>query len=230
MNIGGFQKTSLLDYPDTISAIIWTIGCNFRCPFCYNKNLVLGNVQPIPEEEILAFLKKRSGLLEGLVITGGEPLMQEDIVGFCQQVKKLDYLIKIDTNGTYPKRLQELLDHTLVDYIAMDIKAPQKKYHQLTGVKTPLARIKQSIDLITKAGIAYEFRTTVVPELLTKDDIVAIAQWIQGSERYYLQQFKINPPLVSLKAEQIKPYPPAYLKEIIAEIQPYVDHCELRGV
>ena len=110
MRIGGFQKTSLLDYPDCISAIIWTIDCNFRCPFCYNKNIVFAKVEPIPEEEVLSFLKKRKGLLEGLVVTGGEPLLQEDIVDFIKKVKKLDYLVKIDTNGTFPEGLKEIID------------------------------------------------------------------------------------------------------------------------
>src|SRR5512136_682372 len=135
MNIGGLQKTSLLDYPDLISAIVWTVGCNFRCPFCYNKDLVLGKVENIAEEDVLSFLKKRKGLLEGLVISGGEPLIQNDIIQFCEKVKKIGYLIKIDTNGINPEVLQELIDKKLVDYIAMDIKAPKEKYNDLTETK-----------------------------------------------------------------------------------------------
>ena len=142
MKIGGIQKTSLLDYPDTISAIIWTIGCNFRCPFCYNKDIVFGKVETISEEEVISFLEKRKGLLEGLVISGGEPLMQKDIVQFAEKVKKLGYLIKIDTNGMYPDKLRQLIDKKLIDYIAMDIKAPKNKYDNLTGVKTDIKKIE----------------------------------------------------------------------------------------
>ena len=153
MKIGGLQKTSLLDYPDTISAIVWTVGCNFRCPFCYNRDIVLGNVELISEDEVLSFLKKRFDMLEGLVITGGEPLIQADIVEFAEKIKKIGYLIKIDTNGMYPEKLKELIDKKLVDYIAMDIKAPKKKYETLTGVKTDIKKIEKSIDIIKNSGV-----------------------------------------------------------------------------
>ena len=158
MNIGGLQKTSLLDYPDTLCAIIWTMGCNFRCPFCYNKQLVLKKTEIIPEEEILYFLKKRKGVLEGLSISGGEPLLQENIVNFIEKVKKMNYLIKIDTNGAFPGKLKELIDKKLVDYVSMDIKAPKKKYDKLAGVKTNILKLEQSINLIKNEGIAAEER------------------------------------------------------------------------
>ena len=145
MKIGGFQKTSLLDYPDQLSAIIWTIGCNFKCPFCYNKNLVDGKVESIPEEEVLSFLEKRQDMLDGLVISGGEPLLQKDIVQFTEKVKKLGYLIKIDTNGMYPDELKELIDKKLVDYVAMDVKAPKNKNDKLVGVKADVKKIEKSI-------------------------------------------------------------------------------------
>jgi pyruvate formate lyase activating enzyme len=127
MKIGGFQKTSLLDYPDRISAIVWTSGCNFHCPFCYNKNLALGTAELFPEDEILSFLSKRKEQLEGVVISGGEPLVQEDIVDFIEKIKDLKFLVKIDTNGQFPEKLRELLEEQLVDYIAMDVKAPRGK-------------------------------------------------------------------------------------------------------
>ena len=187
MKIGGFQKTSLLDYPDTISAIIWTAGCNFRCPFCYNKNIVFGSVGLFSEDEILSFLKQRQGLLEGLVISGGEPLLQEDIVGFIQKVKQLGYLVKLDTNGMFPERLRELLDDKLVDYVSMDVKAPKDKYDKLAGVKVDISSIEASIDLIRGSSLEYEFKTTFVPDLLKKDDIVDIAKWLEGSNRFFLQ-------------------------------------------
>lgn len=228
MRVGGFQKTSLLDYPDCISSIIWTIDCNFRCPFCYNRNLVFGNIKPIPEEDVLSFLKKREGLLDGLVISGGEPLLQEDISDFAKKVKKIGYPIKVDTNGMYPERLKELIDNKLIDYIAMDIKAPKQKYSKLAGVKINLSKLEQSIDIIKNSAPKYEFRTTFVPDLLKKEDIIEIAKWLEGAEMFYLQQFRINPPLISLKMEKIIPYPEKYLIETLEEIQPYFKNCHLR--
>lgn len=230
MNIGGIQKTSLLDYPDIISAIIWTIGCNFRCPFCYNKDIVLGNVQPINNEEVISFLKKRRGILEGLVITGGEPLMQNDIANFCEKIKKIDYLVKIDTNGMYPEKLKELIDKNLIDYVAMDIKAPRIKYEKLTNVKVNIKKIEESIKILQDSKLDYEFRTTFVPELLTKNDIIEIAKWLKGSKRYYLQQFKSNTPLVSAKFEDVLPYPTKELIDILKEIKSYFDICGVRGI
>ena len=141
MKIGGFQKTSLLDYPDRISAIVWTSGCNFRCPFCYNKNLAFGNAELFPMDEILSFLSKRKEQLEGVVISGGEPLIQEDIVDFVEKIKELGLLIKVDTNGAFPEKLSELLEKQLVDYVAMDVKAPREKYHQLTGIDVDILKI-----------------------------------------------------------------------------------------
>ncbi len=229
MKIGGFQKTSLLDYPDYISAIIWTIGCNFQCPFCYNKNIVLGNVKPIPEEEILSFLKKRKELLEGLVITGGEPLLQEDIIDFILKVKKLKYLIKIDTNGTFPEKLKEIIDKNLVDYISMDIKAPQNKYNKLAGVTVNLKDIKQSIEIIQNNAPDYEFRTTFVPGLLKKEDLLEIAKWLKGSKRFYLQQFKSDIPLLSAKLDNVVPYSREDLITTLEEIKPFFKTCDLRG-
>jgi len=231
MKIGGLQKTSLLDYPDCISTIIWTIGCNFRCPFCYNKNLALGkNTEIYSEEEIFSFLNKRKGLLEAVVITGGEPLLQEDIVVFANKIKKLGYLLKIDTNGCYPEKLQELLNKKLVDYIAMDVKAPKQKYEQLTDTKTDLTKIEKSIKIIKTDAPDYEFRTTFVPQLLKKEDIIEIAKWLNGAKNYYLQQFRKNPPLLSTKFNDVMQYPKEYLIETYNEIKPYFKKSGTRGI
>jgi len=230
MKIGGIQKTSLLDYPNSISAIIWTVGCNFRCPFCYNRDIVLGNVTLVPEEEVLAFLQKRKGLLEGLVISGGEPLMYEDITAFIKKVKNLGYLVKIDTNGMHPEKLKELIDQKLVDYVAMDIKAPKNKYDKLTGVKTDIEKVEKSIEIIKNSAPDYEFKTTFAPGLLTKEDIVEIAKWLEGSKRFYLQQFKNDVPLISPKLQNVVPYPKEKLIETLKEIKPYFKFCEVRGV
>jgi pyruvate formate lyase activating enzyme len=230
MKIGGFQKTSLLDYPDRISAIVWTSGCNFRCPFCYNKNLALGTAELFPQEEILSFLSKRKALLEGVVISGGEPLLHDDIVDFVKKIKNLRLLVKIDTNGTFPERLSELLEQQLVDYVAMDVKAPKKKYQQLTDVKIDLTKIEASIDLLKTKAPAYEFKTTFIPGLLTKEDIIEIAQWLKGADTYYLQQFKINRPLLSSTLEATIPYPREYLLDTLKEIKPFFKRCTVRGV
>ena len=230
MKIGGIQKTSLLDYPDIISAIIWTVGCNFRCPFCYNKDIVFGNVQLISENEVISFLEKRKGMLEGLVITGGEPLMHKDISDFCEKVKKMSYLIKIDTNGMYPEKLKDLIYKKLVDYVAMDIKAPKKKYEKLTNVKVSIKKIEESIKILKNSNIDYEFRTTFVPELLTKDDILEIAKWLKGSKRFYMQQFKQISPLISAKFQDVSPYSKEVLIDTFEGIRSYFDICEVRGI
>jgi len=230
MKIGGFQKTSLLDYPDAISAIIWTVGCDFRCPFCYNKDIVLGKVEDIPEEEIFSFLEKRKGLLEGLVISGGEPLMQDDIAEFAEKVKKLGYLIKIDTNGMHPKKLKELIEKKLVDYISMDVKAPKKKYDKLSGIKTDIKKIEESIEIIKNSGLQYEFKTTFAPDLLTKEDVISIAKWLDGSKRFYLQQFKNNAPLISSKLQNVEPHSKDKFIETLNDIKSHFEICEVRGI
>jgi len=230
MKIGGFQKTSLLDYPDRISAIVWTSGCNFRCPFCYNKSLALGAAELFPQDEILSFLSKRKALLEGVVISGGEPLLHDDLIDFIKRIKDLRLLVKIDTNGAFPERLSELLEQQLVDYVAMDVKAPKKKYPELTGVGTDLSKIEASIDLLKTKAPAYEFKTTFIPGLLTKEDIIEIAQWLKGADTYFLQQFKIKTPLLSPTLETIVPYPREYLVETLKDIQPFFKRCKVRGV
>jgi pyruvate formate lyase activating enzyme len=230
MKIGGFQKTSLLDYPDEISAIIWTIGCDFRCPFCYNRDIVLGKARNVSEEEVLTFLQKRKGLLDALVISGGEPLMHGNIAAFIKKVKDLGYLVKIDTNGMHPEEIKGLIDQKLVDYVSMDIKAPKNKYDKLTGVKTDIDKIEKSIEIIKNSAPDYEFRTTFAPELLTKEDILEIAKWLEGSKRFYLQQFKNDVPLISPKLQNVAPYPKEKLIETLKEIKPYFKFCDVRGI
>ncbi len=230
MKIGGFQKTSLLDYPDRISAIVWTSGCNFRCPFCYNKNLALGTAELFPQDEIVSFLSKRKALLEGVVISGGEPFLQDDLVDFIKKIKNLRLRVKIDTNGAFPERLNELLEQQLVDYVAMDVKAPKKRYSELTGVKMDLSKIEASIELLKTKAPAYEFKTTFIPGLLTKEDIIEIAQWLKGADAYFLQQFKIKAPLVSSTLETAEPYSRDYFLGTLKEIKPFFKRCAIRGV
>lgn len=230
MKIGGIQKTSLLDYPNKLSAIIWTVGCNLRCPYCYNKQLLDNNsVQIIKEEEVILFLKKRKGKLEALSITGGEPLLHDDIFNFISKIKKIGYLIKIDTNGTFPNKLKKLIDEDLVDYISMDIKAPINKYNILSGKNVKIKNIQKSIELIKNFSKSYEFKTTIIPSLLNKNDIIEIAKWLEGADQYYLQQFKNESQLISKKLEEIEPYQKEYLIEIIDKIKPYFKNCNFRG-
>ncbi len=230
MKVGGLQEISLLDYPDHISAIVWTIGCNFRCPFCYNTELVKETANEIPINELLKFLNSRKGLLEAVVITGGEPLLQKDIQDFLIKIKKLGFLVKVDTNGMYPKRLENLIDHQLIDYVAMDIKAPPEKYALLSGCKVDIKKIEQSIKIIKDKAVDYEFRTTIIPKFLTKNDIQKIAEWLKNAKRYFLQQYKHNVPQLNMNNTDKSPYESTYLKEIRDSVAPFFQTCVIRGL
>ena len=192
MILGGFQKLTLLDYPGKIAATVFTVGCSFRCPFCHNPELVNLRLAHNEESEkaFFEFLEKRKGKLEGVCITGGEPTIQPDIVEFIQKIKKLGFLVKLDSNGTRPDVLKKLIDQKLVDYIAMDIKNKLEKYDVTTGSKVDKDRIRLSVNLIRNSRIPYEFRTTVVPGLHTEKDFLEIAKWINGAEAYYLQEYR----------------------------------------
>lgn len=191
MLIGGLQKTSFIDYPGKIAAVIFTRGCNFHCPYCHNPELVdpqeFGELLSLVEIE--TFLKKRKGLLEAVVVTGGEPTLQSGLDAFLQKIKEMGYLIKLDTNGSRPEVLKRLLAQNLVDYIAMDVKAPLEKYKKVSETKIEPMLIRQSIELIKKGEVKYEFRTTCVKGLLTKEDILAIGKLLAGAEKYVLQPF-----------------------------------------
>ncbi len=191
MKIGHIQKTSLIDYPGKITAIIFTMGCNFSCPYCHNPELVDPKrfVQPLDEDEVIAFLKKRAGQLDAVVITGGEPMIHADLIEFMKKIKEMGYLIKLDTNGTNPDMLRRATEEGIVDYIAMDIKAPLERYEMVTRTAVNTKAIKSSIDLIMNAGLPYEFRTTLVKSLLKPEDILTIGRMIKGADTYILQHF-----------------------------------------
>ncbi len=230
MMIGGLQETSLLDYPGKIAAIIWTVGCNFRCPFCYNKQLVFSETEEMPLQTIFDFLEKRRGKLDAVSITGGEPLLHEEIYEFIRAIKEKGYLVKIDTNGTFPQRLEKLLVDCLIDYVSMDVKATKEKYTQVAGIPVDFSSIERSIQIIQKNAPEYEFKTTVVPRFHKKADILQIAQRLQGSKRYYLQQFKVDSPLISDELLSERPYDKKILLDICDEIQPFFEHCSVRGI
>lgn len=185
--IGGIQKTSLIDYPEKISAIIFTQGCNFRCPYCHNPELIEGKGET--ENGVLEFLKTRIGKLDGVVITGGEPTLHKDLPEFISKIKSMGFAIKLDTNGTNPLMLEKLIREKLIDYVAMDIKAPINKYSEVTCTKVSTDSILKSIDILKNSNIDYEFRTTVVKSQLTLGDFEKIGELIKGVKKYYLQKF-----------------------------------------
>ncbi|PIT88617.1 MAG: anaerobic ribonucleoside-triphosphate reductase activating protein [Candidatus Magasanikbacteria bacterium CG10_big_fil_rev_8_21_14_0_10_36_32] len=191
MIIGGWQKFSLIDYPGKVSAVIFTQGCRFRCPFCHNPELVVPEkfTESVSIEEVLNFLNSRKNQLDGIVISGGEPTVHSDLPDFISQIKKLGFLVKIDTNGSCPDNLEYLIKHHLVDYVAMDIKSPLFKYKAHTNSNINEEHIKKSIEMVKNSGLDYEFRTTVVKEQLSPEDLFAIGQTLSGSKRYILQKF-----------------------------------------
>ncbi len=191
MKIHGLQKMTLLDFPGRVACTVFLGGCDMRCPFCHNAELIDGSAEPVMDEnELLAFLEKRRGLLDGVAFTGGEPTLRKDLPGLFRRIKAMGYPIKLDTNGLHPDRLKALLDEGLVDYVAMDIKNSPEKYALTAGLDTvDLDKIQQSIDLLKNGAVDYEFRTTVVDELHEAADFAKIGVWIAGAKAYYLQAF-----------------------------------------
>jgi pyruvate formate lyase activating enzyme len=191
MQIGGLQKVSLIEYPGKISAIAFTQGCNFRCPYCYNPELVDPDLygKCVSEEAVFSFLEKRKGKLDGVTITGGEPTIHHDLIDFIKRVRKIGYLIKLDTNGSYPDVLEQLISGQLVDYIAMDVKGPLHKYKTVTKSKIDEDKIRQSIEMIIKSGVTHEFRTTIPKKLLNETDLLEMGKLLRNASRYILQQF-----------------------------------------
>lgn len=197
--IGGLQKSSLIDYPGKISAIVFTQGCNFRCPYCHNPELIKGNREQetvnwkLNVSSVIEFLSSRIGKLDGVVISGGEPTLHSDLPEFIKEIKDLGFLVKLDTNGTNPMMLSKLLDSNLIDYVAMDIKAPIEKYESTVCASVDTENILKSIELLKfKSGIhsiGYEFRTTVINSQLSVQDFEKIGKLIEGAEKYYLQKF-----------------------------------------
>jgi len=229
VRIGGLQKVSFIDYPGKISAIIFTQGCNFRCPYCHNPELVDSSLfdEPLDIEEIFSFLKSRKGKIDGVVITGGEPTIQPDLKEFIKEIKQMGFFVKLDTNGTNPDVVRELLRDRMIDYIAMDIKAPLEKYKDVVRVNLNIDDIKESISLIMSSSIDYEFRTTICKKLLDKDDIIRIAKQIKGAKLYVLQKFVKSKTLDPFFDDEI-PYSDEELLELKKEIERYVNKCAIR--
>ena len=223
MNIAGVQKVTLLDYPGKVACEIFTQGCNFDCPFCQNSSLIpITNTGEFSEEEIFEYLNLRKNILDGVVITGGEPTVQKDLKGFIKKIKDLGLLVKLDTNGGNPKVLQELIDEDLVDYVAMDIKNIFNKYNITAGKKINLDNIKKSIEILKASKIDYEFRTTIIKEMHSLDDIVSICKLV-GNAKYYLQNFEdsenvIDHSLHGFSREELL-FIDKYLKDVFPNVE-----------
>ena len=187
--IGGFQKTSLLDFPQKIACIVFTPRCNFQCGYCHNPELNGKKEAVIELPSFFSFLESRKGKLDGVVITGGEPTLQKGLYQFIFEIKSMGFAVKLDSNGSNPEILKKLINDKLIDYVAMDIKAPFDKYHDVIKTKIPLENIKESIDFLLKGNVDYEFRTTVVKEQLSFDDFEKIGELIKGANKYFLQKF-----------------------------------------
>ena len=229
MQILGLNKTTLLDYPEHVAATVFTGGCNFRCPFCHNMDLVLGEVEPaLSTEDFFAFLEKRKGILDGVCITGGEPTLQKDLPDFIRGIRDKGYLVKLDTNGYRPKVLEELLRENLLDYVAMDIKSSVENYPRVTGMADlDVTGIQESVSLLKSAGIPYEFRTTVVKGLHRIDEFDEIERWLQGAEAYFLQAFRENE---KVPDKSLSSFSEAEMREMKQLAERYIERVELRGI
>ncbi|WP_029502737.1 anaerobic ribonucleoside-triphosphate reductase activating protein [Lachnoclostridium phytofermentans] len=230
MKISGLQKLTLLDYPGHLACTVFTAGCNFRCPFCQNASLVLPSkeISQYREEEILNFLSSRKHILEGLCISGGEPTMQPDLTDFIRKVKSMGYSVKLDTNGTHPKLLRELIEDQLIDMVAMDIKNSKESYPKTSGIEIlNINSIEESVDLLKEGRIPYEFRTTIVRELHTKKDMDDIGKWLYGSSPYYLQAFVDSGDLIGTN---LTGYSKQELIELLEIVSPYLPNASLRGI
>jgi pyruvate formate lyase activating enzyme len=231
LHIKGWVHSSLLDYPGRIAASLFCGGCNFRCPNCHNSHLVLrpDDSPDIPEAEIWALLRKRRGLLDGVVLSGGEPTLQVNLLPFATRLRERGFLVKLDTNGYRPDVMRAMIKEGAVDYVAMDVKAPLEHYALAVGVPVDVSRIRQSMELLLDGRVEYEFRTTVVPGILAEDDIVQIAQEIAGASRYFLQQFV---PRDTLDPDMLRraPYPSHQVLAMADLARRWVDHVDVRGV
>lgn len=228
MKIGGLQKMTMLDFPGKIACTIFTYGCNLRCPFCHNATLVTEEPELFSVDEILSYINKRKGVLDGVCITGGEPLLQPDIIDLMKKIKSAGLEVKLDTNGAYPEKLREVIDAGLVDYVAMDIKNSKEKYPLTTGVKNlDITPFEKSVEILMSSGIEYEFRTTIVRELHTLEDMKKIGEWIKGAKRYFLQSFVDSGSLIG---EGYSAHEKNTLEAFVQALSEYIPSVQLRGV
>lgn len=240
MKIHGLNKLTLLDYPGHMACLIFTGACNYRCPFCHNASLVLNpNSQPaVSEEELFAFLQSRKGILEGVCISGGEPTLQADLPEFIRKIRTMGFHVKLDTNGSRPGILKALLEEGLLDYVSMDIKNALKKYLSTIGIPESVSgfnnlitdSVRQSAELLMQSSIPYEFRTTVVKELHSEEDLLSIGKWLNGANAYYLQSFRDSETLVGASLGQFHAYEPEQMRAFRDMLKPYFETVEVRGI
>lgn len=227
MRLGGLQKSSLIDFPGKVCAIVFTIGCNFRCPYCHNPELVDETADEISEDEFFAFLEKRVGLLDAVSITGGEPTLHKDLVSFIARIKKMGFLVKLDSNGTNPDTLREVINKKIVDYVAMDIKSPFEKYEISVTRPVDLDKIQESINILLEGKVDYEFRTTVIKGILTPEDFELMGKMIEGAKIYYLQKFVptkvLNPSFIKKTT-----YTDEEFQDLKKIMDKYVLSCKIR--
>lgn len=230
MRIAGLQKLTLLDFPGHTACTVFTDGCNLRCPFCHNASLVRKDYEDpfMTLDEFFRFLDKRHGLLDGVAITGGEPLLQEGIIDFIRQIKSMGFAVKLDTNGTFPHILKQIMDENLVDYIAMDIKNSKENYGKTVGVPTMTTdKIEQSVSLLKAGNIPYEFRTTIVKEIHTREDMVQIGQWLSGNDNYFLQSFVDSGDILT---DGMSAHSKDTMRDFLTAVKPFLPNAELRGI
>lgn len=228
MNINGLTKTTLLDYPGLVASTIFTPGCNFRCPFCHNGDLVLnpGIFPMISEDEVMEHLRKRSHVLGGICITGGEPTLQPDLIDFLCKLKEFGLKIKLDTNGYRPEVLEEVIKQGLVDYVAMDIKAGRNNYQTATGIQVDMSKIEESVNIIQ--NITHEFRTTCVKGIHTEEDFVNIANWLPSDSSYFLQSYKLEDAVIN--KELCAEFYAEELKHFLEIVKISIPNVQLRGI
>ncbi len=232
MNIRGLSKTSLVDFPGKISAVVFTGGCNMRCPFCHNPELALGgsSLEEIGMDEILAFLEKRRGMIDGVTITGGEPALQKDLPEFIKIIKGMSFLVKLDTNGLMPAVIENISRIVPADYYALDVKSSPEKYSHATGINADCAKIRETLDIIRSSGTGYEVRTTCVPGIVDAEDITAAGEYFGRVSRWYMQQFVNRNAMLDSSMNSVSPYPAQYMKKMQQAGAAFADSCMVRGV
>ena len=229
MRIAGLQKLTLLDFPGHTACTVFTAGCNLRCPFCHNSELVLPERTPpwLDEEEFFSFLSKRQGILEGVCVTGGEPLLQADIDRFLRRIKEMGFAVKLDTNGCFPQKLRQLVEQGLVDYVAMDVKNGRERYGETVGIADfDTAGVEESVQFLLSGVVDYELRTTVTVQHHDETSLSSLARWISGARRYALQSFRDSGDVLSAG---LTPYSPEQMRHFVALVTPFVGEALLRG-
>jgi len=230
MRIQGLQKLTLLDYPEHTACTVFTAGCNFRCPFCHNASLVVDipKEAEISEDEFFTFLQKRKGILDGVCVSGGEPLLQPDIELFIKKIKDMGFAVKLDTNGSFPDKLIHLVEQGLVDYVAMDIKNSPETYAFTAGTdKLDIVSVKKSVSYLMEGHVPYEFRTTVVKNYHSKESFEEVGKWLEGTEKYFLQNFVDSGDLIGKNTRGCSE---EEMKEFLVTVKKYIPSAKLRGM